>query len=92
MLKFIAYLVCYIIYPFSFLVPRDKKLLAFGSYRGAFNDNTKYLFLYANEHCKGYRSVWLSTAKQTALHVRTLGYEAYYIGSLKGAWLALRSG
>ena len=48
-MKTLAYVICYLIYPFSFLIPRSKKCLAFGSYRGSFSDNSKYLFLYAEE-------------------------------------------
>jgi len=91
MKKFLGYIACYLFYPLSFLVPRSSKRLVFGSYRGAFNDNAKYLFLYANEHLKGYHLTWLSTSKQTAAAVRELGYEAYYIGSPKGLWFALRA-
>ena len=90
-LKFFAYIACYIFYPFSYLFPRTDKLLVFGSYRGAFNDNSKYLFLYANEHLKNRRVVWVTTSKKTAKHVRNLGYEAYSVASFKGFFCALRA-
>ena len=89
--KFFVYIACYIVYPFSFLVPRTKKIYAYGSYRGAFNDNSKYLFIYANHHAKDSRHVWLSTSRKTAQHVRSLGFESYWVGSPKGIWLALRA-
>ena len=44
-MKLLAYIICYIIYPFSFLFPRSRRKYAFGSYRGTFADNAKYLFL-----------------------------------------------
>jgi len=91
MMKFIAYLICYLVYPFSFLMPRSRRIAVYGSYRGGFNDNSKYLFFYANEHQKQLRSVWISTRKDTAQHVRDLGYEAYFVGAIKGLWLALRA-
>lgn len=90
-LKFIIYLGCYLVYPLSYLFPRTDKILAFGSYRGGFNDNSKYLFLYVNEHLKKKRAIWLSTSKVTVQQVRDLGYEAYFIYSPKGIYYALRS-
>ena len=88
--KFIAYLLCYMVYPLSYLVPRTSKILVFGSYRGGFNDNSKYLFIYANEHTKNRKLVWISTKKSTVAHIRSLGYDAYYVASFKGVWYALR--
>lgn len=89
--KFFVYVVCYIVYPFSFLIPRTKKINAYGSYHGAFNDNSKYLFIYANQHVKDKRHVWFSPSQKTVQHVRSLGFEAHWIGSPVGIWLALRS-
>ena len=89
--KFIAYLLCYMVYPLSYLVPRTSKILVFGSYRGGFNDNSKYQFIYANEHIKNRKLVWVSTKKSTVKHIRSLGYTAYYVASIKGLWYALRA-
>lgn len=90
--KFIAYIICYLFYPLSFIVPRSKRILAFGSQNGAFNDNAKYLFLYANTHLKQqYRSIWVSTKRTTVAHIRQLGYEAYWVASPKGFWYSLRA-
>ena len=91
LLKTLAYIICYMIYPFSFLVPRSKKRLAFGSYRGGFGDNSKYLFIYAAEHCKDLEVCWLSVNRQTVKHVRSLGLPAYWVLSPIGAWKALRA-
>ncbi len=89
--KFIAYLLCYMVYPLSYLVLRTSKILVFGSYRGGFNDNSKYLFIYANEHIQNRKLVWISTKKSTVAHIRSLGHTAYYVASLKGLWYALRA-
>lgn len=89
--KFIAYLLCYMVYPLSYLVPRTSKILVFGSYRGGFNDNSKYQFIYANEHIKNRKLVWVSTKQTTVKHIRSLGYTAYHVASLKGLWYALRA-
>ena len=88
-MKFLAYLICYFIYPFSFLFPRDSRKYAFGSFRGAFNDNAKHLFIYASQHCSDARCVWLSPDRKTVALVRRLGFESYYVLSPRGAWYAL---
>lgn len=88
--KFIAYLLCYAFYPISYLFPRTDKILVFGSYRGAFNDNSKYLFIYANDHLKNRKIVWISTKRSTVQYIRSLGCNAYYVLSITGLWYALR--
>ena len=89
--KFIAYILCYLFYPLSFLVPRSKRILVFGSFRGAFNDNSKYLYLYANNYLSPqYIPIWVSTKRSTVKRIKQLGYEAYWVGSPKGFWYALR--
>ena len=90
-MKTLAYIVCYLLYPFSFLIPRSKKRLAFGCYRGGFSDNSKYLFIYAAAHCKDLDVCWLSVNRQTVKHVRSLGLPAYWVLSPIGAWKALRA-
>ena len=90
-MKTLAYIICYFIYPFSFLVPRSKKQLALGSYRGSFNDNSKYLFIYIADHYPELKTCWLSVNKQTVQKVRALGLPAYWVLSPIGAWKALRA-
>ena len=92
-MKLIAYIICYLIYPFSFLFPRSPRKYVFGSYRGSFADNAKYLFLYATEH--GDRDIdyiWLSTKRATVRKVRSLGLRAYWVLEPRGVWHALTSG
>lgn len=90
-MKFFAYLICYCIYPFSFLFPRRKKKWAFGSFRGAFNDNAKYLFIHASEHMPEITSAWISINKDTVREIRAKGLRAYHVFSLKGIGYALTS-
>lgn len=90
-MKTLAYIICYLIYPFSFLVPRSKNQLAFGSYRGGFADNSKYLFIYAVEHFPELQVCWLSVKRQTVKRVRSLGLPAYWVLSPVGIWKALRA-
>lgn len=89
MFKTLAYCICYLIYPFSFLFPRKKSRCAFGSFRSAFNDNAKYLFIYANEHYHDRELAWISSSAETVAEVRSLGFKAYRSTSLKGALYAL---
>lgn len=90
-MKALFYTLCYIIYPFSFLFFRSKKKYAFGSFAGAFNDNAKYLFIYANQHCPNINIAWISNSKATVNLVRSLGFKAYHVFSPKGIWHALTS-
>ena len=90
-MKTLAYIICYLIYPFSVLVPRSKKQLVFGSYRGSFTDNSKYLYLYALTHLTDKKVSWLSVNRQTVQRLRSLGLPAYWVLSPIGVWNALRA-
>ena len=76
-MKFLAYLICYCIYPFSFLVPRSRKKWAFGSFRGAFNDNAKYLFIHVTEQMPDIDCAWLSVNRTTVRTIKEKGLKAY---------------
>ena len=65
--------------------------MAFGCYHNLFADNSKYLYIYACEHVKSRKSVWLSADKRTVKRVRDLGLCAYHVYSLQGIWYALRA-
>lgn len=90
-MKFLAYLICYCIYPFSFLFPRRKKKWAFGSFRGAFNDNAKYLFIHVSEQMPEITCAWISIKKETVREIRAKGLKAYHVFSLRGIGYALTS-
>ncbi len=90
-MKFIAFIICYLVYPFSFLFPRRNGRYAFGSFRGAFNDNAKYLYIWLSENCKEADAAWLSTNSDTVRLVRAFGLRAYNVLTPKGAWFALSS-
>lgn len=87
--KFFSYLLCYLIFPLSYLVPRSEHKIAFGSYRGGFNGNSKYLFIHNS--LQGRDAVWLSNKRSTIRQVRSMGLRAYHVLSPRGAWRALRS-
>ena len=89
--KFVAYLIAYAVYPFSYLIIRKRMRYAFGSFKGSFNDNAKYLFIYASEHCLDREVAWLSDNGETVAYVRSLGFKAYKVTTFRGAWYALTS-
>lgn len=88
-IKYLAFLICYIIYPFSFLFPRSRKKYVFGSFRSSFNDNARYLFIHANETEKDVKCIWLSLRPGCVRQVRSLGFRVYCILSPLGVWHAL---
>lgn len=90
-MRFIFFIIGYLFYPISFLIPRSKKKWAFGSFRKGFNDNAKYLFIYASENYKDIDIVWLSASKETVQKIQEIGFNAMYIGSIRGVWQAMRS-
>ncbi|MFY0666347.1 MAG: CDP-glycerol glycerophosphotransferase family protein [Natronospirillum sp.] len=84
------FLVYYPIYFFSFLTPRKKNRWIFGSAHG-FSDNSKYLFIEVNESHKEIRAIWISRDRESPVTIRALGFEAYYLWSLKGFYYLLTS-
>lgn len=90
-MKFVAYLICYLIYPFSFLFPRKRNRYAFGSFRGAFNDNAKYLYVWLSENADNADAAWLSNNRNTVRLVRSFGLRSYYVLSMRGVLFALTS-
>lgn len=90
-MKFLKYLVNYLFYPFSFLFPRNKRRWTFGSYRGAFNDNSKYLFIHTCKNHKDIDAAWVSSNMDTVRLIRSYNLKAYSVFSPRGAWHALTS-
>ena len=90
-MKTFAYLISYIVYFFSFLMPRSKSCFAFGSTAGGFSGNSKYLFIYMAEHYPNLEIYWLTRNRQTISQIRQLGLSAYWIYSPVGIWKALRA-
>ncbi|MGU5532741.1 CDP-glycerol glycerophosphotransferase family protein [Aeromonas caviae] len=79
----------FIVYGFSFLIPRDKKTWVFGSF-GTYNDNSRYLFEYVIQEHKDIRAIWISSDDQSVLLASRYG-EAYQRNSFKGLYYALRA-
>ena len=91
-MKLVAYLIGYLLRAFSFCVPRSKKIWAFGSFRGAFTDNAKYLFIHVSRACPEVFPVWISYKAATVRAVRAAGLRACSLFSLPGLYYALRAG
>lgn len=85
------FLVYYPIYGLSFLIPRKKNRWIFGSAHG-FSDNSKYLFIEVNESYKEIHPIWISRDRESPTTIRALGFDAYYLWSLKGFYYLLTSG
>ena len=90
-MKLLAYILGYWVWLFSLLVPRSRKIWAFGSFRGTFTDNAKYLFIAVSEQCSELFPVWISYKSTTVRQIRTLGLNAYSLFSLQGLYYALRA-
>jgi CDP-glycerol glycerophosphotransferase (TagB/SpsB family) len=78
----------------SLVVPRSKRIWAFGSwYGGRFADNPKYFFLHcASRERDAVHAVWLSMSSTIVRRIRALGFPAYHRLSPSGLWYALRAG
>ena len=78
----------------SLVVPRSKRIWAFGSWYGKrFADNPKYFFLHCASREGGeVHAVWLSMSAAVVRRIRDLGYPAYHRLSPQGLWYALRAG
>jgi CDP-glycerol glycerophosphotransferase (TagB/SpsB family) len=75
------------------LVPRNQKLVAFGSGHGQqFIDNAKYFFLYCAKNLPDSRCVFFSKNHDVVKRLRRCGYETLYVYSLKGLLTAIRAG
>jgi CDP-glycerol glycerophosphotransferase (TagB/SpsB family) len=90
-LKYICLLVKWFLYLISYFFLRDKNLWAFGSRKGQFVDNPKYLFLHICTEHKYIECVWISSDKSTVAELCGMGLNAYYKWSFLGVWKSLRA-
>lgn len=83
----------YIIYLFSYLAVRDKKLWIFGAWFGEkYADNSKYLFEYVNRNHPEIRAIWVTGNWETLQLVKDRGYEAYHKESFNAYRYGLKAG
>lgn len=91
-LNSILYILLLPVYLLGKIVPRDKKLLAFGSGHGDFfMDNPKYFFLYCSQNLEDARCIYFSRDPEVVSQLRHAGFNACYTYSLKGFVAALRA-
>lgn len=89
----IKYLLLHMVYFFIGFIPRNRKIWIFGSRNETFFGNSKWLFLYLhNSHKTNIRKIWISRTKRIVKILKTKGFEAYYLKSLKGIYYAIRGG
>lgn len=75
------------------LFPRNKKLWLFGAGEGfLYSDNSKWLFEYAIENKKGYRSIWITRNKDVFKKLKREKKPVVMTNSLKGIYYSLRAG
>lgn len=88
--------ICYVSFGYplwiiSYLFPRNKNKWVFGN-KKIFKDNTKYLFIYMQEHHPEVQTVWITSSRNLAKKLRGLSYNAYFKYSLKGLFHSLTAG
>ncbi|WP_251460279.1 CDP-glycerol glycerophosphotransferase family protein [Weizmannia agrestimuris] len=88
-MKYLKYVFFYFISFFlRYFYRTDPNLLLFGSRGGtAYDDNSKYLFIYGNTYTS-FNCIWLSKDIELVRKIRNQGYQAEYCFS----WTALRLG
>lgn len=81
------------IYILSFIMPRNRKIWAFGSTFGRrFADNPRYFYLYLNQYqINKVRPIWISKDRDIVNRLTSQGYESYYYNSIRGIWFSLRA-
>ena len=90
--NFFENILCIPLFLFSKLIPKDPKLWVFGAWFGhRYSDNPRYVFEYINDKEPEIRPVWISRDKRIIQHLTSLGYEAYYLRSLKAFWISCRT-
>ncbi|GIO35157.1 teichoic acid biosynthesis protein F [Paenibacillus antibioticophila] len=93
LVRLIGSLILLPLYWFSYFVPRNPKLWVFGSWFGKrYSDSSRYVYEYVNKHEKDIRAIWLTRDPNITKHLRSQGYEAYHVSSLKGYWYTCRAG
>ncbi len=75
----------------SFVVPKDKKLYAFGAGDGtSFNGNPKYLYLYTIRQ-KNAKAIWLTHDKDVHDRLKRKNLPVFLLSDFKGFWTLVRS-
>lgn len=79
-------------YLLTALVPSKRDRWVFGADGGRrFVGNAKYAFLFAANEREDVRAIWLTAERSVATELRGAGYEAHFVGSLRGITLTARA-
>lgn len=79
-------------YIVTWLTPKKKNLWLFGCWEGKiYADNAKYLFEWINNNKKMIIPVWLTSNDEAFKEVKTVGYRAVKIGTIKCFMLLARA-
>ena len=89
--------ISWVVYFFSYLVPRNKRIWVFVGWhktknRETFADNSKYLFLHVANVREDIRAIWIARDKRMSRILQKQGYESYDVHSLRGVYYSLRAG
>lgn len=84
-------IVGWLIRPFSFITPRNKRKWIIGNKTG-WGDNSKYLRILLENNNENLRLIWIAKDKSGRDLVRGKGFEAYKKWSIKGIYHALTAG
>ena len=91
----VAFIGLILLFPFYLilkLIAKDPRLYIFGSSLGYhFEDNSKYLFLYVNEHVRHIRLVFISKNRDVVDFIRSNGMNAEYLHSISGLKAVVRA-
>lgn len=80
-------------YVISRLIPKDKNLWVFGSWKGKnYSDNSKELFKYVNRINPKIKAVWIAKNDNVFDEVTKAGYKVQRYPSLKAYWTVMRAG
>lgn len=81
-----------IYYSITYLIPKDKDLWVFGSWKGRnYSDNSKVLFEYVCKHKYNVRAVWIAKNEKVYDYVKKLGYPVVKYNSFKSKLLVARA-
>jgi len=72
-------------------LPKNKKIWCFGAPRERFIDNSKYMFLYAQEHYPEITCYWVTSDKKLSQTLSGRGFQVIDRRSLAGMWVIARA-
>lgn len=80
---------CFIVFLFSFLAPRNKKVWLYGNLNGSFRDNSKYLFIFNSAFFPEIKHIWISQSKDVVRAIHSMGLRSVYKYSIPSLFYGL---